>query len=138
MYCSWKIKVCKIIPLISCSMKISALNTTRYMVSNSSIHSLFLLAGKSDSQSKLDLHSPFNLHEELKRILYLHKKEKIHVCADQVQFQFLISCFHNYEVNYALMICTCTYICLLHCVCLSTCVVYTINFLGSDKKRLTR
>ena len=81
-------------------MKISALNTTCCMVIYS-IHMLvYLLIEKSDSQSKLDLHSPFNLHEELKKILFLHKKEKIHICANQVEFQFLISCFHNYEVKY--------------------------------------
>ena len=74
---------------------------------------VFLFTDSNDSQSKLDLHSPYNLHEELKKILFVHKKEKVHACANRTEFQFLVSCFHNYEVNYAVII----MICLSVCVC---------------------
>ena len=105
---------------------------------------VFLLIDSNDAQSKLDLHSPYNLHEELKKILFVHKKEKIHACANRVEFQFLISCFHNYEVNYTVMICMSVYLYMYAyvsvCFCLSVhlCVcVCIINFLGSDKERIT-
>ena len=122
-------------------MHISALNirmvSYRVICIKNSIL-VFLLIDKSDSQSKLDR---FNLHEELKKILFVHKKEKLHICANQVQFQFSISCFHNYEVNY---IRTCTYVYCIIYVCVFVCIYVslstyacTINFLGSDKKRLT-
>ena len=54
---------------------------------------------KPDSQSKLDSAVSYSLYEELKKILHVHRKERIHACASQSEFQFVFSCFHNYEVS---------------------------------------
>ena len=67
---------------------------------------------KLDSQSKLDSAVSYSLYEELKKILHIHRKERIHACASQSgEFQFVFSCFHNYEVSILLacivLICLC-------------------------------
>ena len=48
--------------------------------------------------------STYNLQEELKKLLFVSKKERIHACGNQTGFQFVFSCFHNYEVSCAVVI----------------------------------
>ena len=116
-----------------------------------------LFIDRSDSQSKLDSHSAYNLYDVLKKILFVskkdaHKKERIHPCADKPGFQFLISCFHNYEINYVCMcihcndtwsICPsvcmsvcmsvflsiCLSVCMHACICLSIYIIILILFM---------
>ena len=63
------------------------------------LNNTFFIVDRGDSQSKLDLPVFYNLHDELKKILQIHKRDRIIACADQTAFQFAFSCFHNYEVK---------------------------------------
>ena len=74
-----------------------------------------LLIDRYDTlSSKADIPSTYNLHEELKKHLHVNKRERIHACVNQPEFQFMFSCFHNYEVS-----CDCLSIhqCVSVCIC---------------------
>ena len=72
-----------------------------------------LLIDRYDTlSSKVDTPSTYNLHDELKKHLFVNRKERIHACASQPEFQFMFSCFHNYEVSCdCLSIRQCVYVC---------------------------
>jgi len=72
----------------------------------------YILIERNDSQAKLDVPVSYSLHDELKKILYVNKKERIHACADQPKFQFVFSCFHNYEVCTVVCLSVCLFVCL--------------------------
>ena len=83
----------------------------------------------------MDTPSTYNLHDELKKHLYLNKKERIHACGNKPEFQFMFSCFHNYEVSNAVVIvclsvcqfgCMCMCVYLHACLCLYACVSVSV------------
>ena len=96
----------------------------------------------------------YNLHDELKKHLHVNKRERIHACASQPEFQFMFSCFHNYEVSSDyLSIHQCVsvfahvyvciyiyiYVCMYVCVCThSIGDVVLWFFLDSNKEGFTR
>ena len=57
---------------------------------------------RTDSQGTFDLPVYYSLRDELKKILYVKKKDRIHACVNPPEFQFVFSTFCNYEVRYCI------------------------------------
>ena len=75
---------------------------------------ILLLESRSQSKSELQ---EYSLFEELTKYLYPSKKERIIVSEsdNESQFQFIFSCFQNYEVR----VCTYKYILMYMSSCIS-------------------
>ena len=53
-------------------------------------------------------------NEELKRALYIRKRERVHFCAEQLSFKTVFSIFHNYEEVSVSFVCFKCYFCMYH------------------------
>ena len=79
------------------------------------------------AQPRVGISKPttFSLNDELKKVLHFDRKERVHACGDRSVFQFLFSCFHNYEVcgfHFFKGNMACIYMCVCVCVCVCVCM----------------